>query len=146
MAEFRGPILAVDLGARRTGLAISDPEGRMALALPTLEDADAAAIAKVAEERGAALVVIGLPFNMDGTEGPRAKEARAFADELRSVLRAPVELWDERLSSAEGDRRLRQAGLSRKERARRSDAAAAIVILEGFLASRKGNRPQDGLQ
>jgi putative Holliday junction resolvase len=133
-------ILAVDLGERRTGLAISDSDERMALALPTLERAGAKDVADVAAEQGAGLVVVGLPLNMDGTAGPRAKAAQAFAAELRALLSAPVELWDERLSSAEAESRLRQAGLNRKDRARRSDAAAAIVILEGFLGSRKKPR------
>jgi putative Holliday junction resolvase len=130
-------ILAVDLGEKRTGLAMSDEAERMALAMPTLLDADAEAIARVAREHGVGLVVVGLPLNMDGSVGPRAQAAQEFARELQTLLPIPIATWDERLSSAEGDARLREAGLRRKERARRSDAAAAIVILEAFLSARR---------
>ncbi|HXG61676.1 MAG TPA: Holliday junction resolvase RuvX, partial [Planctomycetota bacterium] len=99
-------VLAVDLGGRRTGLAISDPEGRLAMALPTLEDATAEDVARVAEEHQAEEVLVGLPLNMDGTVGPSARRAMDFAEELRTRVRVPVVLWDERLSSAEGHARL----------------------------------------
>ncbi len=130
-------ILAVDLGEKRTGLAVSTPDELMALALPTLLDADAEAVARAAKEQGAELVVIGLPINMDGTAGPAAERAQEFARELQALLSAPVATWDERLSTAEGDSRMRAQGLSRKDRAKRADAAAAIVILEAFMAHRK---------
>lgn len=138
-------ILAVDPGGKRTGLAISDPEERMALALPALEmkgnGSDADRVAAAARDRGAELIVIGLPLNMNGTEGPRARAARTFAEEVRVASGLPVETWDERLSTAEADDRLRAAGLNRRERARRSDSAAAIVILESFLARRRRGAP-----
>jgi putative Holliday junction resolvase len=126
-------VLAVDLGAKRTGFAISDPAERMALALPTLEDVSAADVACLAEEQGADRVVVGLPINMDGTVGPSAQRALEFVEELRLHLRVPVEPWDERLSTAEGEARLRQAGLDRRERRKRADVAAAVVILESYL-------------
>ncbi len=126
-------VLAVDLGEKRTGLAISDPAGKMALALPTLAGADPADVARVAEEQGAEAVIVGLPLNMDGTAGPAAARALAFMEVLRLHVDLPVEPWDERLSTAEGDARLRRAGLTRKERRRRADVAAAIVILESYL-------------
>lgn len=131
-------VLAVDLGGRRTGLAISDPEGRLAMALPTLEDATPEDVARVAEEHQAGEVLVGLPLNMDGTVGPSARRAMDFAEELRTRVKVPVVLWDERLSSAEGHARLRAAGLSRRARARRVDAAAAIVILESYLTRPRG--------
>ncbi len=126
-------ILAIDLGGKRTGFAISDPDGRMALALPTLTDVTPEAAARLAEEQEAEKVVVGLPLNMNGTEGPAARRALEFAEELRGLLSVPVESWDERLSTAEGQARLREAGLDRKERHKRSDVAAAIVILESYL-------------
>lgn len=126
-------VLAIDLGGKRTGFAISDPGGRMALALPTLTDVTPVTAARVAEEQGAETVVVGLPLNMDGTEGPAARRALEFAEELRLLVEVPVEPWDERLSTAEGQARLRDAGLDRKERHKRSDVAAAIVILESYL-------------
>lgn len=126
-------VLAVDLGGRRTGLAISDPEERLAMALPTLEDATPEDIARVAQEHQAGQIVVGLPLNMDGTVGPSARRALEFAEELRRHVQVPVVMWDERLSSAEGHARLREAGLRRRDRDRRVDAAAAIVILESYL-------------
>jgi putative holliday junction resolvase len=126
-------VLAVDLGTKRTGFAISDPKGTMALALPTLLDVTAVDVAALAEEQGAEEVVVGLPLNMDGTSGPSAKRALEFIDELKLHVTVPVVPWDERLSTQEGQERLRQAGLDRKDRARRADVAAAIVILESYL-------------
>ena len=130
-------VLAVDLGGKRTGFAISDPGEKMALALPTLMDVTAADVAGVADEQEAGMIVVGLPLNMDGTSGPAAVRSLEFVEELRLHVEVPVVLWDERLSTAEGDRRLRQAGLDRKERRKRADVAAAVVILESFLARQK---------
>lgn len=129
-------VLAVDLGTKRTGFAISDPEGKMALALPTLTDITPVDVATLAEEQGAEEVIVGLPLNMDGTEGPSARRALDFIDELRLQVAIPVHPWDERLSTAEGQSRLRQAGLDRRDRQRRADVAAAIVILESYLRRR----------
>ena len=126
-------VLAVDLGTKRTGFAISDPGGKMALALPTLQDVTAVDVAALAEEQGAQEVVVGLPLNMDGTTGPSARRALEFIEELRLHLAVPVVPWDERLSTAEGQERLRQAGLDRRDRHKRADVAAAIVILESYL-------------
>ena len=130
-------VLAIDLGTKRTGFAISDPGGAMALALPTLENATAVDAARVVEEQGAEAVVVGLPLNMSGTSGPAADRTLAFVDELRLLVSVPVDTWDERLSTAEGERRLREHGLNRKERAKRSDVAAAIVILESYLRRKR---------
>ena len=126
-------VLAVDLGTKRTGFAISDPRGTMALALPTLMDVTAVDVAVLVEEQGAEEVVVGLPLNMDGTTGPSARRALEFIEELKLHLAVPVVPWDERLSTAEGQERLRQAGLDRRDRAKRADVAAAIVILESYL-------------
>lgn len=126
-------VLAVDLGTRRTGFAISDPAEKMALALPTLEDVGPDDVARVAEEQEAGLIVVGLPLNMDGTSGPAARRSLDFVEELKLHVAIPVVTWDERLTTAEGDARLRQAGLNRKERRKRADVAAAVVILESYL-------------
>ncbi|MBI4564224.1 MAG: Holliday junction resolvase RuvX [Planctomycetes bacterium] len=137
-------ILAVDFGDRRTGMAISDPDEQLAMALPTLamrqDGADAERVAAVARDQGAQFVVVGLPRNMNGTEGPRSRAAREFADDIHAACGLPIDLWDERLSTAEGESRLRQAGFRRRALARRSDAAAAIVILESYLAHRRASR------
>ena|SRR2546427_2121115 len=126
-------VLAVDLGARRTGFAISDPGEKMALALPTLENVTPADVACLAEEQQAETIVVGLPINMDGTSGPAARRSLDFVEELKLHVEIPVVTWDERLSTVEGNARLRQAGLNRKERRKRADVAAAVVILESYL-------------
>ena len=105
----------------------------MALALPTLLDVGPVDVATVAEEQGAEEVVVGLPINMDGTVGPSAQRALDFIEELKLHVDLPVVPWDERQSTIEGDARLRQAGLNRKERKKRADVAAAVVILESYL-------------
>ena len=125
--------LAVDLGTKRTGFAVSDPQGKMALALPTREGVEPADVAQLAEEHGAELIVVGLPLNMDGTEGPSARRVLDFVEELRLHTPVPVETWDERLSTAEGQARMREQGLDRRQRSKRADVAAAIVILESWL-------------
>ena len=130
-------ILAVDLGTKRTGFAMSDPKESMALALPTLTDVTPVDVAALADERRAEEIVVGLPLNMDGTVGPSAQRVLEFIDELKLHVVVPVVPWDERLSTAEGQARLRQAGLDRKDRHKRADVAAAIVILESYLRSRK---------
>ncbi|HTF55828.1 MAG TPA: Holliday junction resolvase RuvX [Planctomycetota bacterium] len=128
-------VLALDHGDSRTGLAIS--AGSIAVALPTVamkgDGRDADRIAKAAKDAEAERIIVGLPLNMDGTEGPRAKMAREFAESLRTATPLPVEMWDERLSTVEGESRLRAAGLDRREMSKRKDAAAAIVILESYL-------------
>jgi putative Holliday junction resolvase len=130
-------VLAVDLGTKRTGFAVSDPGGKMALALPTLEDVTPADVARVVSEQEAEEVVVGLPLNMNGTEGPAARRTLDFVEELRLHVAVPVATWDERLSTAEGEARLREAGLSRKERRKRSDVAAAVVILDSYLRRKR---------
>ena len=99
--------------------------------------AETALVGELCTTEGAGLVVIGLPLNMDGTEGPRARAARDFGESIRQATDLPVEFWDERLSTAEGEARLREAGLDRRELSKRSDAAAAIVILESYLKAKK---------
>ena len=126
-------ILAVDLGAKRTGFAMCDPQEKLALALPTLTDVTPIDVAALAQERGAGEIVVGLPLNMDGTVGPSARRVLDFIDELKIHSAVPVVPWDERLSTAEGQTRLREQGLNRKDRHRRADTAAAIVILESYL-------------
>src|SRR5688572_18289212 len=133
-----GKPLAVEPGEKRTGLAVS--AGSIAVALPTLrmkgDGKDADRIAKVARDAEAGRIIVGLPLNMDGTEGPRARAARDLGEAVRQATDLPVEFWDERLSTAEGEARLREAGLDNRELSKRSDAAAAIVILESYLKAK----------
>ena len=130
-------ILAVDLGTKRTGFALSDPQEKMAVALPTLVDVTAVDVADLVQEQRVGEVVVGLPLNMDGTTGPSARRTLDFIEELRMHVDVPVVPWDERLSTVEGESRLREAGLDRKDRRKRADTAAAIVILESYLRRKR---------
>jgi len=129
--------LGVDLGRVRIGLALADDVLRTArpLRVVTRRDqaADLAAISEAAREYEVERVVLGLPLNMDGSEGPSARLARAFAPKLETALGVPVELHDERLSTFEAEIRLRDQGFSAKDRRSRVDAEAAAVILQGWL-------------
>lgn len=137
--DRRVTVLGVDPGARRVGLALADAETRFATPLSTVTvtstDAALRAVADAAREHGAELVVVGHARHLDGRAGEKAREAEAFAERLRaSGLR--VELWDERMSTAEAHRILRTGGQNRRERTRRVDAVAAQRILQSFLDAR----------
>ncbi len=129
--------LGVDLGRARIGLALADDVLRTARPLRVVtrraEAADLAAVRGAAQEYEVERAVLGLPLNMDGSEGPSARLARAFAPRLEAALGVPVELFDERLSTFEAETRLRDRGLSVKEARARVDAEAAAVILQGWL-------------
>jgi putative Holliday junction resolvase len=134
--------LGIDLGRVRIGLALVDEVLRIPRALLTLTRTttakDLAAIAEVARTYEVSRVVLGLPLNMDGSEGPSARHARAFAPRLEAALGVPVDLHDERLSSFEAETRLRSRGVSARDQRGRVDAEAAAVILEGWLERRSG--------
>jgi putative holliday junction resolvase len=130
-------LMGLDLGTRTIGVAVSDTGRRIASPLKVLRrgkfTADAATLAALAAERRIGGIVVGLPRNMDGTEGPRAQSARAFAKNLSGALGLPVALWDERLSTVEAERALLEADTSRKRRAEVIDQVAAGLILQGLL-------------
>jgi len=130
-------ILALDYGRRRIGLAVSDPLGIAAHGLPTLErqdvESDIEAIVALIRERKADRVVIGMPFNMDGTSGPQAAEVKDFSDRLAAVAGMPVEAVDERLSTYEAQEGLKQMGIKAKNWRRYVDQLAAKVILTRYL-------------
>ncbi len=130
-------ILALDHGDRRIGVAISDPLGIAAHGLPTIEtDHSGGEIDRVCElvdEKDVERVVVGLPINMDGSEGDRARKARSFAKQLRRRLDVPVELSDERLTSAQAHRELSREGASMNERGQRVDRMAAQLILRRYM-------------
>lgn len=134
-------IIGLDLGERRIGIAISDENGLIAQALDVLErrgtSHDQAFIKDIVKRYGVERVVVGLPKNMDGSIGPAAAKALAFADDLRGLLGLPVDTWDERLSTVEANRMLLGADLCRARRKKVIDKIAAAVILEGYLASLK---------
>lgn len=132
----RRRILGLDLGDVRIGVAISDPDRRIAVPLGTVHTgapADLKAIAKLVEEHEVVLVVVGHPLRMSGEPGTRAAHAEGFAGALRSFLPVPVELQDERLSTVEAERALRDAGATGRERRRVVDRSAATVILQAYL-------------
>ena len=130
-------LIGLDLGTKTIGVAVSDVELRVATPLTTIRrakfKADAAKLLRIAENEKAFAIVIGLPLNMDGSEGPRAQAARAFGRNLSPLLDVPIVYWDERLSTVAAERAMIEADLSRKKRAERIDAAAAAIILEGAL-------------
>ena len=131
------PILGIDYGSRRIGVAVSDATGTIALPLKILDIKSVAqAVAKVAEvvaERSAEQVVVGLPLNMNGTEGEMATAARRFAEALEEAVAAHVTLFDERLSTSEIERVLLEADLSRNKRKGVRDKLAARVILQAWM-------------
>lgn len=133
----RGTLIGLDLGTKTIGVAASDPDRRLATAIETIErknfTVDAARLLLLAAERAAAGFVLGLPINMDGSEGPRAQSTRAFARNLAGRTELPIALWDERLSTAAVERELIAADASRKKRAAIIDQHAAIFILQGAL-------------
>jgi putative Holliday junction resolvase len=133
----RGALIGLDLGSKTIGVAASDPERRLAAGVETIARktfaADAARLFALAAERNAVGFVLGLPINMDGSEGPRAQSTRAFARNLAQKSSLPIALWDERLSTAAVERELIAADMSRKRRAAVIDQHAAAYILQGAL-------------
>jgi putative Holliday junction resolvase len=140
-AEGTGSVLALDLGDVRIGVALSDPDRRVAVPIGTIHvgrpPGELKAVAALVEEHGATLVVVGLPLNMDGTRGGRAVQAEEFAAALGAVTEVPVELVDERLTTVEAERGLREAGVKGRDRRAVVDAAAARVLLQAWLEARR---------
>lgn len=133
--------LGVDLGVRRIGMAVSDELGLTAQALPTLEslteDGALLAIRKLIDQYDVQEVVVGLPKNMNGTLGPAAEKAIAFAKRLEEGAHTPVTMWDERLTSRAAERLLIEADVRRVKRKRIVDQMAAVLILQGYLDRRR---------
>lgn len=133
----RGSLIGLDLGTKTIGVAASDPDRRLATGVTTVLRkafmADAQVLLALAAERRAAGFVLGLPVNMDGSEGPRAQSTRAFARNLVKLTELPIGLWDERLSTAAVERDLIGADVSRARRAQVIDQHAAAFILQGAL-------------
>jgi len=133
----RGALIGLDLGTKRIGVAASDPDRKLATAVETVArktfSVDAKRLLALAAERNAVGLVLGLPLNMDGSEGPRAQSTRAFARNLGKLTELPIALWDERLSTAAVERDLIAADVSRQKRAAVIDQHAAAFILQGAL-------------
>ncbi len=137
-----GRVLALDVGSRRLGIAVSDPTGTVATPLLTLQrrgpSEDASAIGRLAAEHGATVVVAGLPVSLSGHEGPAARSVRAYVDELRERLPELVfELADERLSTVAAERALVAGGVRRRARRDVVDQVAASVFLQAWLDARR---------
>jgi putative Holliday junction resolvase len=132
-----GALIGLDLGTKTIGVAVSDPMRRVATGIETIArkafTADAARVLALAAERKVAGIVLGLPMNMDGSEGTRAHSTRAFARNLAKITELPIAFWDERLSTAAVERELIAADVSRAKRAKVIDEHAAIFILQGAL-------------
>ncbi|HVP43150.1 MAG TPA: Holliday junction resolvase RuvX [Terriglobales bacterium] len=142
--ELPGRILALDVGSRRIGLAVSDPLGITAQGLETLQRknkrTDLEGLEAVIRRYQVRELVVGLPLRMSGAEGTQAEKMAAFAEELRRRFQLPVHLWDERLTSAQANRLLREADLSIEKRAKAVDRMAAVLILQSFLESRAARK------
>ena len=138
----RGALLALDLGTKTIGVAASDPDRRLATGVETIARkkfaVDAARVLALAAERKSVGFVLGLPINMDGSEGPRAQSTRAFARNFAQLTELPIALWDERLSTAAVERDLIAADASRAKRAAVIDQHAAAFILQGALDRLRG--------
>ena len=153
-------VLAVDWGERRVGLALSDPLGITAQGLPTEEvsgsESALETIAATVAHHGVVRVVIGLPLRLDGSAGPEAQRVRAFADRLAGRAGIPVETWDERLTSVQAERSLRESGAKAgrrggggrrrtrpdADRKARVDARAAVLLLQSWLDAHPGRSTQ----
>jgi putative Holliday junction resolvase len=130
-------ILALDVGDRRIGVAVSGPSDLFARSLTVIKvrnrEQSLEAVRHLVKREGASEVVVGHPLNMDGSAGPQARHAESFARQLSRLVDVPVTLWDERLSTVRAQEALIEAGVRRKARRARLDAAAAAAILQGYL-------------
>ena len=135
-----GRFLGLDVGARRIGVAVSDALGITAQGLETLhrknKKYDLQHLNRVIREFDVKEIVVGLPLRMSGAEGVQAEKIQAFAEDLRKRFKLPVHLWDERLTSAEANRLLRETDLSIEKRGQAVDRMAAILILQGWMENR----------
>jgi putative Holliday junction resolvase len=133
----RGALIGLDLGTKTIGVAVSDPDRRLATGVETIQrkafTADANRLLALASERNVTGFILGLPINMDGTEGPRAQSTRAFARNFAKLTDLAIGLWDERLSTVAVERELIELDMSRAKRAKVIDEHAAIFILQGAL-------------
>ncbi|HEV2469042.1 MAG TPA: Holliday junction resolvase RuvX [Candidatus Sulfotelmatobacter sp.] len=140
-AEATHRVLGLDVGARRVGIAISDPLGITAQGLETLhrknKKYDLQFLRRIVQQYQVKEIVVGLPLRMSGAEGTQAEKIQAFADDLRKHFKLPVHFWDERLTSAEANRLLRETELSIEKRGQAVDRMAAILILQGWMESRR---------
>jgi putative Holliday junction resolvase len=138
--------LAMDLGKKRIGLALSDELGITAQGLPTLERrnkrADFAALVQLVRDKGVQQIVLGLPLRMSGEEGTQADWVRGFAEELKGHIAVPIELRDERWTSKQAERTLMGSGIHKEDRKPAIDRLSAVILLQDYLDSRGVTRQQ----
>jgi putative Holliday junction resolvase len=140
-------VLALDVGQKRIGIAVSDPTQTLARSLLVLERTDEAKVLErvvaLVQEQGANRVVVGYPLSLAGDVGPQAEQVGRFVEALAQVLEVPVELWDERYSTVNAEGILRERGIGSRKRRRWVDATAAAVILQDYLDARAWPGTQD---
>jgi putative Holliday junction resolvase len=142
-------VLCLDVGTRRTGVAVSDPTGTLARPLTTLHVGDrledlVPPLRELICETGAELLVVGLPRRLSGAHGPEAERAETLASGLEKALGVATELCDERLTTLEAERLLGERGVRGRKRRERLDQAAAAVILQGYLDGPRAVEPENG--
>lgn len=134
---MNGRILALDVGRRRIGMAISDPLGMTAQGLPTLERtqirADISHLARMVRENEVERILVGLPLHLSGSEGRQAEYVREFASRLERETGLRVVFWDERFTTVEANRVLRESGIGLEKRTRAVDKLSAVILLESYL-------------
>ena len=144
MPDSRGRVLALDLGARRIGLALSDELGITAQGLPTLERknlrSDLEALDRVIHDHGVSLVLLGNPLQMSGAAGSGSQQAVKFGEQLHRRSGVAIRLWDERLTTREAARVLRSSGVSIAKRAQAVDRLSAVLLLASFLDHENAGR------
>ena len=137
-------VLALDIGEKRVGVAVSDPSGRVATpvkTIPATDLTDTATLRRLIEDYEPELIVVGLPLSLDGTEGPQARRVRAIGEGLSARLEISVEFTDERLSSSQAARAMQEAGVSERDGRGKLDAVAASLFLQAWLDAQ---RKEDG--
>ncbi len=141
-------ILSVDYGDQRTGIAVCDPSETLASAVTVIRESYQPKlireICRIAQERGAQMMVVGLPKNMDASVGPRAQKCLELAEALRELSGLPVETWDERLTTVMAYRSLNASGAYGKKSKELVDAVAAVIILEDYMRHRRNAGKSDG--
>jgi putative holliday junction resolvase len=136
--------MALDVGEKRIGVALSDPTGTLASVIGVIERRglalDVRAVDRLAAERGAEMYLVGNPLSLSGEVGPQSRRVQRFVDGLKGVSELPVAQWDERYSTVDAGQRLAEAGVSGRRRKGKIDASAAAVFLQDYLDSQKEQR------
>lgn len=141
-------VVALDIGEKRIGVAASDARGSIAMPVTVLDAGrlrgDISPLRRIAEDYEPQVLLVGLPLSLDGSEGPQAVSVRRVADGIGAALGVPIQYVDERLSSAQAERLMAEAGLSERQRRGKVDAVAASIFLQSWLDSRDNEAPGAG--